>query len=157
MLSAIILAAGSSQRMGNRNKMLLPFQNKTVLETTTANILAAGIEELIVVLGNEADQVKAAIKHLPVSVIYNPDYQKGMTSSIQEGIRQAKNQAYMICLADMVLITPEEYLLLKNSFEEQFKLNPKCICIPIYNNEKGNRPFDLIIIRNCHRNGMICR
>jgi molybdenum cofactor cytidylyltransferase len=138
MLSAIILAAGSSQRMGNRNKLLLPFGGKTVLETTISNILAAGIEELIVVTGNEAAQAEEAIKHLPVTVIHNPGYKKGMTSSIQEGVRNAKGKGYMICLADMVLITPEEYGLLRNSYNEQLSLDPECICIPQYNNEKGN-------------------
>ncbi len=138
MISAIVLAAGASQRMKGKNKLLLDFGHKTVLETTVSNILDAGIQEVIVVVGNEADRVKEAIKQLPVTVIENLHYRNGMTSSIQQGVKHATHQGYMICLADMVLIRPEEYRLLKNSFEEQFKLNPECICIPIYNNQKGN-------------------
>lgn len=138
MLSAIILAAGSSQRMGNKNKLLLPFRNTTVLETTITNIRESGIDELIVITGNEAEEVRAIVKQLPVTVIYNPDHKKGMTTSIQQGVQHAKGDGYMICLADMVLITPGEYRLLRNSFEEKLKLNPACICLPVYDHKKGN-------------------
>lgn len=138
MLSAIVLAAGLSQRMGNINKLLLPYNKKTIVTTTIGNILAARIEEVIVVVGNESVQVKAAIQDLPVRIIYNSGYKKGMTTSIQQGVGLAKGDGYMICLPDMVLITPDEYELLKNAFEKQMRSNSKCICLPRYNNEKGN-------------------
>lgn len=138
MLSAIVLAAGSSRRMGNKNKLLLPYNGKTVLTTTTGNILAAGIEEVIVVTGHDATLVEGAIRHLPVSIVHNSRYERGMTSSIQEGVRAAKGDGYMICLSDMVLITPGEYALLKNNFEEKRQSNSKCICLPQYKDGKGN-------------------
>jgi molybdenum cofactor cytidylyltransferase len=138
MLSAIVLAAGSSRRMGNKNKLLLPYNGKTVLATTTGNILAAGIEEVIVVTGHDATLVESAIRHLPVSIVHNSRYERGMTSSIQEGVRAAKGDGYMICLSDMVLITPGEYALLKKKFEEKRQSNSKCICLPKYKDGKGN-------------------
>ncbi|HRI20082.1 MAG TPA: nucleotidyltransferase family protein [Panacibacter sp.] len=138
MLTAIVLAAGTSTRMGNTNKLLLPYKNKTVIATVAENVINAGIGEVIVVTGFEAEKIQQALKGLPVQFVNNPAYAKGMTTSIQHGVLQAKGNGFMICLSDMVLITPHEYSLLNNCFGEQLMHNEKCICIPLYNKEKGN-------------------
>jgi molybdenum cofactor cytidylyltransferase len=138
MISAILLAAGTSKRMEQGNKMLLPLNDKTVLETTLDNILANGPGEVIVVLGKDADQVMAHIDHLPVKVVFNENYERGMTSSIQKGLSVATGKGYMICLGDMVLITAPEYLRIKDAFEEIIQSDPQAICIPVYDQQKGN-------------------
>ena len=58
MLTAIVLAAGMSRRMGGENKLLLPFDSKTMLETTLDHILAANVEEVIVVIGHDAEKIR---------------------------------------------------------------------------------------------------
>ena len=138
MLSAILLAAGSSRRMGTTNKLLLPWQNQPIVAVTAANLLAAGFEEVIVVTGHQAAEVTAALDHLPLRLVHNPRFEEGMTSSIQTGISQARGKGYMICLADMFLITPAEYILLKKAWEKQFAIDDHCIGIPGYQGEKGN-------------------
>ena len=138
MVTAIVLAAGLSQRMGEMNKLLLQYKGKTIIETTLENILASGIDKVIVVTGHDAEKVKPVIQHLQTEIIHNPDYTKGMTTSIQRGIEYAKESGYMICLADMFMITAEEYASLKKVFEKNFTSNPKYIYLPRYNNEKGN-------------------
>ncbi len=112
--------------------------NKTVLETTIQNILSAGIEELILVLGHEEEKIRSLVKDLPLIIISNPDYANGITSSIQQGVRQATGNGYMICLADMVSISPAEYELLRIAFEKQWLLDSECICQPRYQDLKGN-------------------
>ncbi len=138
MLTAIVLAAGMSKRMGAQNKLLLPYDQSTVIRTVVENILNANNKEVIVVVGYEAAAIKNALQNLPVLFIDNPNYETGMTSSIQQGVQQATGNGYMICLADMVLISPAEYAIVKNHFEQQMILNEKCICLPVYNNQKGN-------------------
>lgn len=138
MLSAILLAAGSSRRMGLPNKLLLPWQGKPFVAATAENILAAGITELILVTGHDAPAITTAVSHLPVHVIHNPDHEKGMTGSIQTGVRHATGDGYMICLADMVLITPGEYILLIKAFEQQYSRDIHCIILPQYRQQKGN-------------------
>lgn len=138
MFTAIVLAAGLSKRMGTANKLLLPYKGKTIIERTILNLLDAGIEEVIVVTGFEADKITMAVQYLPVRIIYNTAYEKGMTTSIQKGVTVAHGKDFMICLGDMYAITPEEYNVIRMSFEAQVKLDEKCITIPKYNNEKGN-------------------
>src|SRR6476660_1238824 len=123
MITAIVLAAGSSQRMGHVNKLLLKYKSKTIIETTIENVIAAKLKNIVVVAGYETEKIKEAIEYLPVEIIYNPNHQKGMTTSIQVGIEHAREGGYMICLADMFMITAEEYALMKKTFEKNFRLN----------------------------------
>lgn len=147
MLSAIVLAAGSSRRMGNKNKLMLPYKGKTVLTHTVENILAAGLEEVIVVTGFEAGLVEKALQGLPIRFAHNPRHEEGLTSSIQAGVRAATGKGYMICLSDMVLITPGEYLFLKEVFERRHPKDQHCICLPEYKGKKGNP----VIFSSFHR------
>lgn len=138
MLSAILLAAGLSARMEGKNKMLLPFDGRTVIEKVVENIVASGSGEVIVVTGRDALTVHDLLQYSPVKIIYNNDFADGMTTSIQQGIHTANGNGYMICLGDMPFITPQEYRKLNESFEEQRRTNEACICIPGYKNQKGN-------------------
>lgn len=148
MLSAILLAAGSSRRMGTTNKLLLPWQNQPIVAVTAANLLAAGFEEVIVVTGHQAAEVTAVLNHLPLQLVHNPRFEEGMTGSIQTGIVQARGKGYMICLADMFLIAPAEYILLKKAWEQQFAIDDHCIGIPEYRGEKGNPVILPCILRS---------
>ena len=138
MLTIIVLAAGLSQRMGIENKLLLPFQGKTIVETTIDNLLAAQIGEIIVVIGHESEKAKAVLQNYPLSIIENFDYEKGQTTSIQAGIRATQNGNYMICLSDMVLIKPEEYQLLATQFFNFLEHDAQTIVQPIFQKQRGN-------------------
>lgn len=109
MLSAIVLAAGSSTRMGGANKLLLPFQSSTVIRVTVQQVLESGVAEVIVVTGFQQEQVRAALEGLPVSVVFNPFFATGMTSSIKAGVQASRGKAYMICLGDLPTIRSGEY------------------------------------------------
>jgi molybdenum cofactor cytidylyltransferase len=138
MVSAILLAAGSSRRMGDKNKLLLPWQDKPVITTTATHLLAAGLQEIIVVTGYEAPLIEDALQDLPLQFVHNPAYEEGMTSSIRSGVRQATGHGYMICLSDMVMIGPAEYTQLASAWEKRYTLDDHCIGIPEYKGQKGN-------------------
>ncbi|MFI5134911.1 MAG: NTP transferase domain-containing protein [Chitinophagales bacterium] len=150
-VSAIVLAAGESKRMGERNKLLLPFRNEAVIHFVIRNIVSSGADEVIVVLGHEAEKVKSALADLPIKFVLNEKYERGMTTSIQQGVRHASGSGFMICLSDMVMIIAEEYALMKNDFLRQLKKDEKCICIPRYENEKGNP----VIFSSAYRNAIL--
>jgi molybdenum cofactor cytidylyltransferase len=138
MVTAIVLAAGMSARMGKQNKLLLPFAGKTVVETVVQNLVNADIGQIIVITGYEAEMVKRVLTHLPVQIIENSHYAKGMTTSIKAGVAAASGEGYMICLSDMPLITAKEYSFLADIFNKQRLVNSNCICIPKFKDSKGN-------------------
>src|SRR5207245_6743724 len=71
-VAALLLAAGRSRRMG-AFKPLLPFGDRTVIERCVANLRAAGVREVIVVLGHRADEVRAHLGDSEVRFAFNTE------------------------------------------------------------------------------------
>jgi molybdenum cofactor cytidylyltransferase len=84
-VAAILLAAGRSRRMG-AFKPLLPFGAQTVIETCIDNLLVAGCDEVVVVLGHRAEEVRARVSHLPVRFALNVEVGSEMSVSIARGV-----------------------------------------------------------------------
>lgn len=83
--SLIILAAGSSSRMGEP-KQLLPFEGKTFLQCTIDAALGSQATSRVVVLGADKDEIKKSFRADTIPVIHNPDWEKGMASTMQKGL-----------------------------------------------------------------------
>ena len=139
MLNVILLAAGQGLRMGGPNKLLLPFRGQTVLETTLAQLCAAKIGPVYVVTGHAREAVAPLLQPFPVQEVFHPDFHLGMTGSIQAGVRAGQNaQGYMICLADMPLLTTAAYQLLADRFQDVVAQDPQAILLPRFGGAKGN-------------------
>lgn len=138
MISALVLAAGTSSRMLSANKLLLPFGGRTSLRIVTENLLASGVEDVIVVTGHQSESVQDRLNDLPVRFVYNEGFAEGMTGSIQKGVAAAVGDGYMICLADMPLITANDYAALREGFEKQKRIDHACICVPAFEGKRGN-------------------
>lgn len=139
MLNIILLAAGQGRRMGGPNKLLLPFHGRTVLEKTLSELCAADIGRVIVVTGYHRESVAPVLETFPVREIYNPDFESGMTGSIQAGVRAAEEgTGFMICLADMPMITAAAYQLLARSFLTFASQDERSILLPRFGETKGN-------------------
>ena len=104
---AVILAAGSSRRMGSQ-KLLLPFGQNTIIGTVIDNVLNSSVENVMVVLGANQEKVRDAIGNLPVRFCYNKEHEKGMLSSVICGIRALPQEAVaaLIFLGDQPGIPP---------------------------------------------------
>jgi molybdenum cofactor cytidylyltransferase len=85
VIAGVVLAAGSSSRLG-RPKQLLPVRGEPLLRHTVRRILASTLDEIIVVVGHEADAVRTAMAGLPVHVVGNPDYERGQSTSLLAGL-----------------------------------------------------------------------
>lgn len=102
MISAIILAAGESKRMG-QPKMLLPWGNTTVLEHVISVFMRAKVDDIVVVTGGAREQVENSIAKHSVQYIHNGEYSTGeMLSSIQCGLRALtpQTEAALVGLGD---------------------------------------------------------
>jgi CTP:molybdopterin cytidylyltransferase MocA len=110
MLTAIILAAGNSSRMG-RPKALLEYRGKFFIENVCAALCLAGIEERVAVLGRDAAAITAAWKPAGEKVVVNPEPDLGQLSSLRTGMAAADPGAegFMVCLADQPTIAPQTY------------------------------------------------
>lgn len=138
---AIVLAAGMSTRMGTQ-KLLLPFEGKSILEKVIENILLSGIQQLVVVLGSDRTEISELIKHQPVRLVVNENFQEGMHTSVMAGIRALPSdaEAVMIFLGDQPFI-PE---FVAGKVVDSWKSSAKGIVIPIFKGKRGHPPlYDL--------------
>ena len=135
MISAILLAAGESRRMGEP-KQLMPFGKSTVLGQAVDNLLKSAVDEVVLVLGHRAEEVTRAIASKPVKIAVNPDYPQGISSSIIAGLgrvdRRAK--AVMLALGDQPAVDSQTI----NSLVEAFIAHHRGIVIPVYRGMRGH-------------------
>jgi molybdenum cofactor cytidylyltransferase len=135
MISAILLAAGESNRMG-QPKQLMPFGQITIVERTIDNLLNSAVSETIVVLGYKDEEIRKTIAGKPIKIAMNPDYQQGMSTSIIAGLKQVdkRARAVLIALSDQPFVDSQTI----NSLVEAFIANKRGIIIPVYQGRRGN-------------------
>lgn len=138
---AVILAAGESRRMG-RLKQVLPWGDRTVVEAAVdAALAAADIDEVVVVLGHEAEVVRAALMSRPrpgMRIVVNADYRLGMLSSVKSGVRAlaAETGAFLVAPADQPGIRPDDYGLVVQAYR---RARPRVdIVVPTYGGRGGH-------------------
>ena len=107
-VAGILLAAGTSSRMGT-NKMLLSIDGELLVHRAARRALEAGLSPLLVVLGHEADEPKRALGDLPCRVVINEQYETGVASSLRAGVAALPPEcgAAVVFLADMPHVTSE--------------------------------------------------
>ncbi len=105
-VAALVLAAGSSRRMG-RNKLMEMLHGKTLVRHVVEAALASQASPVTVVLGHEAERIQAALEGLNVRFVHNGEHAKGMTSSLRAGLAAmpASTPAALVLLGDMPMIS----------------------------------------------------
>jgi molybdenum cofactor cytidylyltransferase len=142
-LSAVVLAAGESRRMG-QPKQLLPFGEGTIVERVVDTLLAAGVGEVIVVLGHLADRVRAVLGQRPVQIVVNEAYRDGMLSSVQCGVRAIgrEQDAVLFALGDQ----PHVGSQVVGEVMRAYRIGDAGIVIPRYHGKKGH-PIVINLLR----------
>lgn len=135
MITAIILAAGESKRMGEP-KMLMPWGRSTVLQTVISTFQAADVRDILLVTGGARERVERLVGKT-VQTIYNEDYKKsGMLGSIQLGLRAKMREASaaLICLGDQPQV--EEGSV--RSVCDTFLKTRSSLVVPSYQKQRGH-------------------
>ena len=112
-VAAVVLAAGSSVRMG-RNKLLLELDGETVVRRAAGTARAAGLAPVVVVTGHEREAVEAALHGLPCRIVHNSEHAQGQHTSVAAGIAALADTAgaddtagAIVILADMPFVTAD--------------------------------------------------
>lgn len=149
MLTAVVLAAGEANRMGELKQLLEWKEDSTILTATVDNLLQAEIvdEEILIVLGSQKERVKtylaeeyaAEISAGSIRILENQNYKNGMMSSVKTALRNLnrKNKYLLFTLADKPFIGPEIY----QEFYQKFLEIKLPILLPIYKGRKGHPVF----------------
>lgn len=136
MITAIVLAAGESKRMG-QPKMLMPWGQSTVLQTVISTIRSAGITDILVVTGGARRQVEALVG-TTAQTIFNENYPEGeMLSSIQAALAAKmadEVDAALICLGDQPQVTERSV----RQVCDAFLTSDSPIVVPSYQMHRGH-------------------
>jgi molybdenum cofactor cytidylyltransferase len=134
-ITAIVLAAGMSRRMGTP-KQLLRFGDRMLLELTLENVRNSAADPIVLVLGYAAEEIQQKIPTDRLKVIINPAYQEGMASSLRGGLAAVDQEAQgaLIVLADQPCIRPATL----NALIEHHRKHRPQIVIPTYRGFRGN-------------------
>jgi molybdenum cofactor cytidylyltransferase len=147
--AAIVIAAGESRRMGTP-KQLLPWHGRTFIEQIVSTLLESPLDEIVVVLGHRADEIRAQIPNLTsadatgegqivgpvVRALLNPRYTEGMLTTIQCGIAALGDdvRAAYIALVDQPQIKASTLATLR----QQFEAGGKGIVVPSHQMRRGH-------------------
>ena len=137
-VAAVVLAAGRSTRMGEP-KQLLRVGERTVLERTVENVREADVEEIVLVLGYSAEEIR---RELPADlsdglrIVVNRQYEEGMASSLREGLSAVSGQmdGALIVLADQPFVRSETI----DRIVERYRGSEAEIVIPFFEGRRGN-------------------
>lgn len=136
MIAAIVLAAGTSSRMG-RQKLTLPMADgRPLVRVSVEQVLAAGVDDTVVVLGGDAEAVALALAPLPVRTVVNSRYAEGQSTSLRAGLDALRpgTVAAVVALGDQPLPDPDVIRRLIAAFRATGRL----IAAPVYRDGRGN-------------------
>lgn len=102
-VAGIVLAAGRSTRMGGPNKLLAEVGGRPLVRIAVEQALASRARPVLVVTGHQRGEVEATLKGLDVTLVHNPDYAEGLSTSLKVGIAAlpAEVDGAIVCLGDM--------------------------------------------------------
>ena len=119
MVSAVILAAGASARMGTQ-KLLLPLGGEPLVRRTVRHVCDAGFDDVLVVVGSDWENTLASLDGLPIRHAVNAEYASGMGSSFRTAIEHLPgSDAAMFALADQPFVTTNEYRTVLETYRQQ--------------------------------------
>ena len=134
-IAAVVLAAGRSERMG-RPKPLLPCCGTTFLGTVLDTLKASRVDDVRVVLGHRAEEIRVALL-LPEEIyVVNPRYDAGMLSSVQTGIRAlpADTAAFLLWPVDHPLVLADTV----ERIVEAFTSGGRGVVLPVHEGRRGH-------------------
>ncbi len=136
-ISCLLLAAGSSRRMGDANKLLLTIAGQSLVKKTAEEVSKFPFEETIAVTGYESNLVAQEIASEDVRVIKNALFETGMHSSIRAGLNALTEpfDGFMICLSDQPFFDVTVIEVLAKRFSQ---LSGPRIVYPVVKSEKGH-------------------
>jgi molybdenum cofactor cytidylyltransferase len=136
-ITAVVLAAGKSTRMGVANKLLLEIDGCSMVEHVIKGLDDSKVSDVIVITGYQDDLIRAALEDYNIRFVHNPDYASGLSTSLVTGLNALDSDVdgVLMCLGDMPRVTADNINQLIDAF------NPDVgdeICIPVYQGKRGN-------------------
>lgn len=136
MIAGLVLAAGTSTRFSQGNKLLRSVEGVPLARRTVQAYVDAGLDEVIVVTGYQAVQMEEALAGLPLRLVHNPRFPEGQSSSLRAGV-----EALTTSTAAAIIGVADQPYLPTSVIDEMVLLYRTSSCIlivPRYAGQRGN-------------------
>ena len=136
-VAPVILAAGLSRRMGAENKLLADVRDGPMIRKVVENVLNAGLEPPLVVIGHDAQAVSGALEGIAVRYAINPSYAQGLSSSLKSGLAALGPDVdgVLVCLGDMPRVAADDVRAIVTAFDPAQGAE---IIVPTFEAKRGN-------------------
>ncbi|HUW36299.1 MAG TPA: nucleotidyltransferase family protein [Rhodocyclaceae bacterium] len=136
-IAAVLLAAGEGKRMGGIAKPAIELQGVPLIKRALFALSGAGVDEVAVVLGHQAELVGQLVQDFPVTIVRNENYRAGRMSSVHAGLAQlsGKFDAVLVCPADQPLINSQDLISLIAAYK---KRDGGSVVVPRVRGRRGN-------------------
>ena len=136
-IGAVLLAAGEGRRLNGIAKAAIEMQGVPLIKRALIALSGAGVDEVVVVLGHQADLLEPMVQDFPVTLVRNAHYASGQMSSVQLGLESLTGtfDAVLICLADQPLLNTQDLTALIGAFK---KRSSGSIVMPRVDGRRGN-------------------
>jgi molybdenum cofactor cytidylyltransferase len=134
MISAIVLAAGEATRFG-QCKQLMPLGGKPLLQHALDHVNGSKVDQVVVVLGAQADEIQRQVRFGNARVVINGDYARGMSTSLQAGLRALSgSEAVIVALGDQPFLESNTI----DALIDAYRRTQSKIIVPTHNGSRGN-------------------
>lgn len=136
-IGGIVLAAGTSSRFETGNKLLKEVDGQPIIRHVAETASGSALDEVVVVVGHEADAVRDAVADMPVTTRHNEDYADGQSTSVREGVLAARAGGWdgaVFLLGDMPFVRPATV----DRVIETFRDGDGSIIAPRFEGMRGN-------------------
>jgi xanthine dehydrogenase accessory factor len=135
MISAIVLAAGASSRMGE-SKPLISLDGRPILSHVLAAVAGSRVDETVVVVGSESERVRREVPLTGARTIENPRFMEGMSSSLRAGVAalSPRSDAFFVVLGDEPFVRASTFDALISARERTHAR----VVLPVYHGVRGN-------------------
>lgn len=149
-VSAILLAAGESRRMGSVNKLTLEIGGVPLLRRTALTLLGSSLNEVVVVIGHKAELARSILEGLPLRLVENSHYAEGQMTSVHCGMQalRAPCGGVMVCLSDQPLLETADLDAMIRAFLDDCL---RSILVPTFEGRRGNP----IVLAHSHREAIL--
>jgi molybdenum cofactor cytidylyltransferase len=136
-VAAIVLAAGRSTRMGGPNKLLADIGGRPMVRIVVEQALASRARPVLVITGHQRDRIEAALAGLAVTLMHNPSFAEGLSTSLKAGITAlpADIDGAIVCLGDMPHVDAELINRLISAFDPE---RGALVVVPTIAGKRGN-------------------
>jgi molybdenum cofactor cytidylyltransferase len=136
-IGAVLLAAGEARRLNGMLKAAIEVQGVPLIKRALFALSGAGVDEVVVVLGYQADLIETMVQDFPVTIVRNTGFAAGQMSSVRLGLESLNGafDAVLICLADQPLLNAQDLSSLISAFK---KRTAGSVVVPCVRGQRGN-------------------